>query len=306
MPKTQTRKQSQGRSSRSKGDLFEVLVCLGLGKHYNLSPKELEEERVSLEKQIITQFPDGELRVAEQHRRAKIALSCIVRELEVRGNGNPIMINWIGRGWQSQKTLADVRVFFANKSSIGISLKSTRQGKGTQKNLGYRSVRALLGLDIDKELAEMWVNIRSSMKKIPALKKLSDTSMAQIKRLKYKFPIIQTIGKKYGEVVQRIAVARSVILFNKLSDAKKVLFLEEIFGNQKNSELLLNVLVAGDSILIGWSDLEPSVSKSGLVAKSLEDKSYGIFIDNQMVVRIQASFTNGIGLSPFCERAFLA
>lgn len=104
--------------------------------------------------------------------------------------------------------------------------------------------------------------------------------------------------------VQELAVDKSVKLFNALPKKKKLAFLEEIFGI-KSTKPLLSVLVEKDTPQLYWNETMRGLIEGKLVAEKIKDKSYRISADKKSLVRLQASFTNGIGLSAFCERAFL-
>ena len=198
---------------------------------------------------------------------------------------------------------------FNTEGSIGISLKSTRSGKGTQKNIGAGKLRFYLGLDVSREVEEMWKGIRVELKKGGGeLAELSSASSTKIKENKYRFPVIQKIGEKFGRRVQILATKKSTILFNKLGIEEKSKFLEFIFGSREKRPLL-NVLVEGKKVTTQWNEgFSYFVSNKNIRAvkdKKDNGKGYFIYIENQPVLRIQVNFTNGIGLSAFCERAFL-
>jgi len=303
-----TIEDSKRKSSRSKADLFEVLVAIGLGRHYNLDIRSLEKEKDRLEDKIY-EFKNGDRRTEEQYRRARILIPLLVKKLDkeiVSMYGKPSVVRWIGRRWQTENTLADIELIFKpKKASVGISLKSTRQGQGTQKNLGYKTLNKLLGLNLTSELDEMWSKIREDLKKRGSeLSEISQRSQRDIKDAKYKYPVIQEIGKRYGLPVQKLAVERSVMLFNKLSEKNRLKFLEEIFGIGSTNPLL-NVLVTGETVKLHWDEISRDLAKGNIFAEKLGDKSYHIIVDGKPIVRLQASFTNGIGLSAFCERAFI-
>jgi len=302
-----TVEDSKRKSSRSKADLFEVLVAIELSNIYKLKKDKFEKAKQELEN-IISKFPDGEKRIEEQYKRAKILTPTLVEKLNseiVPIHGKLKAIDWVGRRWQEEETLSDLDLTFDSDFLIGVSLKSTRQGLGTQKNLGYEKLKAFLGLDIDKELDGMWENIRRELSRAGGeLAKISSKSQGEIKNTKYRFPIIQKIGRRYGVPVQELAIDKSVELFNALPKEKRLAFLEEIFGI-KSTKLVLNVLVEKDSPRLSWNETMRGLIEGELVAEKIKNKSYRILADKNPIIRLQASFTNGIGLSAFCERAFL-
>ena len=307
MFKVFTIEDSKRKSSRSKADLFEVLVAIELSQHYGLNTKSLEKEKNKLEQEI-SKFRNGERRTEEQYKRTKILIPFLIKKLDtevIPSYGKPSEIKWIGRRWQEEATLSDIELIFKSDNSLGISLKSTRQGGGTQKNLGYDKLHQLIGIDINRELNEMWSRIRKDINKGGGeLSKMSQKSQQQIKDAKYKFPAIQKIGKKHGLPIQKLAVEQSVALFNQLSRESKLRFLEEIFGSE-STKPLLNVLVEGETPKLYWNEDSQVFIKGEIFAEKLKDKSYQIVASGKPIVRLQASFTNGIGISAFCERAFL-
>lgn len=307
MPKVLTIEDSKRKSSRSKADLFEVLIAMELSQCYDLNVDSLKKEKNKLEHKI-SKFKNGERRTEEQYKRVKILIPLLIKKLDtevVPTYGKPSDIEWIGRKWQEEETLSDVELTFETGGSIGISLKSTRRGKGTQKNIGYDKLNCLLGINIDEELDEMWDRIRKDISKIGGdLSEIAKKSRRQIKNAKYDFPIIQKIGKKHGFSIQKLAVKQSVSLFNKLSKKRKLRFLEEIFG-EGSTKPLLNILVEGEVPKLYWNETVNSLTKGDIFAEKLKDKSYHIVVNGKPILRLQASFTNGIGLSAFCERAFL-
>lgn len=307
MHKIITVEDSMRKSSRSKADLFEILVAIGLCDVYKLKKDNLLRLRHELESKI-SKFSNGETRTEEQYKRSGILTPALVEKLEsdiIPTHGNVISIDWIGRRWQEEETLSDLYLTFDSGFSMGIALKSTRQGLGTQKNLGYEKLKKLLGLNIDKELTEMWGKIRQDLSNSKGeLSKISTKSQSEIKNAKYRFSIIQKIGKIHGILVQELAVDKSVKLFNASPKSKRLIFLEEIFGI-KSAKPVLNALAERDSPQLYWNETIKGLIEGELTAEKIKEKSYRILADKKPIVRLQASFTNGIGLSAFCQRAFL-
>lgn len=302
-----TIEDSKRKSSRSKADLFEVLIAIELTKYYGLGVDSLKREKNKLEHEI-SKFRNGDRRTEEQYKRAYVLTPCLIKKLDTEvmpTYGKPKEIRWIGRRWQEEETLSDIDIIFKSVDSIGISLKSTRRGKGTQKNMGYLKLKQLLGININSELDEMWSTIRKDIsEKGGELSKIAQRSRKEIKDAKYKYSVIQEIGNKNGLSIQKLAVNQSVALFNKLSRERKLIFLEEIFGTG-SVKRLLNALVEDMIPKLYWNETSQDFLKGNLLAERLKDKSYYISANGKPIVRVQASFTNGIGLSAFCERAFL-
>lgn len=307
MPGVLSVEDSRRKSSRSKADLFEVLIALKLRRYYGLDTEDLERERRKLEREL-AKFRNGERRTDEQYRRARILVPPLIKKLDteiVRAYGKPSEVKWIGRRWQVEATPSDVELVFVSGKSVGISLKSTRQGRGTQKNIGYGKLNRLLGVSLNRELEGMWRRVREDIhKRGGELSKIARKSKGKIKEAKYTYPVIQQIGKRHGLPIQKLAVDQSVALFNGLPEKRKLVFLEEIFG-VGSTQQLLNALVEGEVPKLYWNKATKDLIMGDLRAEKLGDKSYQITANGRPLVRLQISFTNGIGLSAFCERAFL-
>lgn len=294
------------KSSRSKADYFELLVAEKLRSQFGLATgfqPIIDEVR----NEIISKYPDGKERVAEQENRSSKVFQPLVKFLAGEGIDEVEKVDWIGRLHQKEKTLSDVDLTLSNDEIIGISLKSVGAGSGTLKNMGYRSVKKHLGLDIDNDLKHMWETIRSRLEKSAQtrVKRLSTASKSAIKNAKRMYPIIEQVGYECGHPVQIRSVSESIMLFNKLSTNDKREFISYIFG-LRDPRRVLNVVATGDNINIYWNAVnEALLTSAGLQARQIEDISYGIYLDNKFIVRVQASFTNGIGISAYCQRAFL-
>lgn len=300
--------ESRKKSSRSKADMFEVLLALRLSDHYGLETTLLKKELAVLEAEL-ARFLNGERRVSEQQQRLNILLPILVKELDdalVPESGKPVEIKWVGREWQARRTLSDINIKFSSGYRLGISVKSTRSGKGTQKNLGTRSLRELLGLDLTGEVKDMWQRVSVALSRRGGkLAELSKEGATVIRKSKYQFPIIQEIGKRCGYPVQKIGIEKSVKLFNNLTPKRKLDFVEHILGIEESIPLL-NAGVVGEQPYLYWNEDFNKLLTGTLAAKMERGvKGYYITVDGTPILRIQANFTNGIGLSAFCERAFL-
>ncbi len=300
-------KKNIEKSSRAKADFFELLICQGLINYFRL-PRNYTEEIKTLRK-TLSIFPDGKLRIKDQEEKAKRLLphigNLLKRKSKTQGQIKEIL--WIGRAFRANKTLADVKVIFGNNDSIGISLKSVGVGTGTQKNIGYKSVKECLQVDLDKELKNLWLKIRTTLKTMGGeYSKISELSQKAIKDSKYQYPKIQEFARKLAEPIQRKATRESVWHFNRLPLKDKINFLKILLGYDKKLELL-TIIVSQKDILSYSNDKYDSLvtGKVKVEAKAIKSKSYGIFINGNLVLRVQSSFTNGVGLSPFCQRAFL-
>jgi hypothetical protein len=290
------------KSSRSKADYFEVLIAEHIARHYDLGVnfrKEIKELKIN-----VLIFKDGNERIEEQEKKASKTAEKIIKFFKENSVGKIKHVEWIGRLHQSEETLSDVNVNTDEDEVIGISLKSIRIGTGTQKNLGKETVKTYLSIDIEDALDEMWKKIRQELVK-NGLKDISVLGKTKVKNAKYKHPIISTLGKKFGLPIQRMAVEQSVKNFNSLPLEKKQEFLRLIYGF-KDMRRLLNVYARDNGIDLYWNEKYSEISNShDLEAQRISDKAYCLKHNGAAVLRVQSSFTNGIGISPFCQRAFL-
>lgn len=298
---------NDSRSSRAKADLFELLVTINLSYYYEINPyaEYLQEiDRLTLK---IQQQTNGKVRIAEQHQRSEILLPKLIEIINndiAAKHGKPISIDWVGRKWQSTNGLEDLTLKF-NDFKLGISLKSTRAGNGTQKNFGCRKLEELIGLNMDYDIEQMWRSIRHELKGYGGTYEvISDLNKSQIKRNKYKYPLVAEIGKKYGAEVQKMAAEMSTKLFNQLSNESKNRFLEEVYGLDTNLPLI-NAIVTLNTTKIYWNHKQNKNFGKLTAETDADGLSYKIYSDHKAILRVQCSFTNGIGLSPFCERVFM-
>lgn len=294
------------KSSRSKADYFEVLVADKLARHYKVG-KNFQREVAELEEGIKVAFVDGEYRILEQRRRATDTSEKLIDFLMREGIIKIKDVEWVGRYHQTKHTLSDVDLILDNDEKIGISLKSVGSGLGTQKNLGYDSLASYLSLNIDEDLANMWNNIRRDLKKSASIeiRALAEKSKATIYRHKRDYPVIKESGRRWGYIVQVESVKQSVENFNKLTANKRSEFLKAIFGT-KDTRRLLNVIAQPEEVKIYWNKIYDSIiSGEGCEARKITDIGYGIYINNKRILTIQTCFTNGVGISPYCQRAFL-
>jgi len=294
------------KSNRSKADYFEALIADKLAKHYKIG-ENFQCEVTELEEEIALAFIDGEYRIFEQKGRAKNTSEKLINFLMGEGITKIKDVEWIGRYHQTKHTLSDVDLILGNNKKIGVSLKTVGSGLGTQKNLGYDSMTTYLSLNIDKDLANMWDNIRMDLKKStnPKIKELAEKPKTTIYRHKRDYSIIKEIGRRWGHIVQVESVKQSVENFNKLTADKRSEFLRVIFGT-KDTRRLLNVIALPEEVKIYWNKIYDSIiSGEGCEARKLTDVGYGIYLNNKRILTIQTCFTNGVGISPYCQRAFL-
>lgn len=301
--------RSRQKSSRSKADLLEILVTINLRDEFKLNKEDLIKEFNKIRKHIgENNYKDENVRIDEQQKRANLITKFLIKKISeiTNKNGFPTQIDWVGRKWQDEGSVSDIDITFKSSYLMGFSIKSTRNGFGTQRNIGKATSIRYLNLDIDKELKIMIAGLRKELFKQneSQIRQLSSMSLTSIKNAKYKFPIIQIIGKKLGEKVQKKAVEQNIEQFNQLSRERKLNFVSYLFGLEKKP--ITNVICVGETIYFCENSTFNNLVKENFIAsKSKSNKGFYISSNKKNYLRIQVNFTNGLGLSPFCERAFL-
>lgn len=295
------------KSNRAKADLFELLFTEKLINEYSVKKSYLLD--IKEIKKYLLATSKGIFKIKEQEERIKLIIPFSIKFLndEIKKRGKIVDVEWTGRIFHKTNSLADVVILFENKEKLEISLKSVGVGTGTQKNIGYAPIKKYLGVNLDKDLQKMWLTLRSELKNLGGnYKKISMLPKSVIKNSKYRLKKIGFLGRKLGLPIQKKATRKSVINFNKLPQEQKINFLKLLLGYDEKKELL-TIIISGEKLIAYSNDKYFPLfnNKVKLWSKMIKDKSYCILIDGKDILRIQSCFTNGIGISAFCQRAFL-
>ena len=268
----QIKKDWLKKSSRSKADLFEVLVADYLARVFKIK-KDFKKDINNLTN-LLKKFENGQFRNEEEQIRAKQTATELIKFLEQEGINNIKNVEWVGRYHQTKGTLSDVDLILEN---------------------------------IDDDFEEMWRRIRQDLRQRGGyLASISGDPKTTIKKKKRTHPVIEKIGKKHGYPIQVSSVKRSIENFNNFGQKEKSDFMRLIFGLGEDKRRLLNIVAQRNKVSIYWNEIYNSiVSGKGLQARKLKNVSYGIYSNGKFILRLQASFTNGIGISAYCQRAFL-
>jgi hypothetical protein len=214
---------------------------------------------------------------------------------EILKKGRIIKVIWVGRKL-TIKTTSDVDAEHKTHRFTRFSIKSIGQsGTGTIKNLGMGTLEKYLGIDFKNEYDEMWRKLRIYTKE----PKISQDELKQ-KIVKSKKLLSWTTrnGQKYQRELNKLCFRA----FNSLSKRDKVEFLNFILDVYDED---LYVIIVNFKGVIIYKPVEKEVKLiSNIKAKKNSGVGYTIFINNIPTYRIQTNATNGIGISPFCQRAF--
>jgi len=290
-------KNRKVKSNRAQADYFELLVCQYICHLYKVTFS-YSEDLAKLSNKILV-LPDGKERLKLQNDNF-IKIQSKIKEIldyEISRKGKVVRVIWVGRNLLIETT-SDVDAEHINKQKTRFSIKSiANTGTGTLKNLGARQIKNFLGIDFSRQYEEMWRKLRNY---------LSDHETPQ-EKLKKKVQRNQKLlkwatenGKKYQIELNELCFNA----FNSLSAKKKMDFLN--FVTDCNDDDLYVIIVNSVDVII-YKPIEKKLK----IIKSIEarkdkltDVGYAIYIDGKPTYRVQTNYTNGIGISAYCQRIF--
>lgn len=290
-------KNRKVKSNRAQADYFELLVCQYICHLYNVTFS-YSEDLAKLSNKILV-LPYGKKRLKLQNDNF-IKIQPKIKEIldyEIGQKGKVIRVIWIGRNLLIETT-SDVDAEHINRQKTRFSIKSiANTGTGTLKNLGARQIKSFLGVDFSKQYEEMWQKLRDYLNDYETpQKKIKKKVQRNQKLLKW----ATENGRKYQIELNELCFNA----FNPLSIEKKIKFLN--FITDCNDDDLYVIIVNSVNVII----YKP-VEKKLKVIKSIEakkdkltDVGYAIYIDGKPTYRVQTNFTNGIGISAYCQRIF--
>lgn len=291
------RKSRKVKSNRAQADYFELLVCQYICHLYGIRFA-YSKNIASLSNKIL-KLPEGAKRLELQNSNLLKLESELkkILEFEVKRKGKIVEVEWVGRSL-TIKTTSDVDAEHITKKLTRFSIKSIRSaGTGTVKNLGMDSLKKYLNIDFSKQYEEMWKKLRDYTQEFDISKLALKNKVNKNKEL---LKWAQSNGKKYQKELNELCHKS----FNNLSRKGKAEFLNFILDADDKD---LYVIIVNDKGVVVYKPIE---DKLGIVdkieAKERTDSGVGytIFINKVPTYRIQTNNTNGIGISPFCQRVF--
>jgi len=290
-------KNRKVKSNRAQADYFELLVCQYICHLYKVTFS-YSEDLAKLSNKILV-LSDGRERLKLQNDNF-IKIQSKIKEIldcEIRQKGKVIRVIWVGRNLLIETT-SDVDAEHINKQKTRFSIKSiANTGTGTLKNLGARQIKSFLGVDFSKQYEEMWLKLRNYLNnhEIPQ-EKIKKKVQKNKKLLKW----ATENGRKYQIGLNELCFNA----FNSLPTEKKIDFLN--FITDCNDDDLYVIIVNSVDVII----YKP-VEKKLKVIKSIEarkdkltDVGYAVYVDGKPTYRVQTNYTNGIGISAYCQRIF--
>jgi succinate dehydrogenase flavin-adding protein (antitoxin of CptAB toxin-antitoxin module) len=287
----------RAKSNRAQADYFELLTCQYICHLYNI--RFSYSKNLALLSNKVLKLPDGSKRMELQNSnflKLEPELKEIL-EFETDKKGRIIEVLWVGRNL-AIKTTSDVDAEHITKELTRFSIKSIKgDGTGTVKNLGMKSLERYLKIDFSQENKIMWEKLREYTQEFDIPKaELKKKVNKRKKLLKW----AQSNGRDYQIKLNELCYKS----FNNLMRKEKVNFLNFILDADDKD---LYVIIVNDGGVVIYKPIE---DKLGIVDKIEAKKStnsdvgYSIFINGVPTYRIQTNNTNGIGISPFCQRVF--
>lgn len=246
-----------------------------------------------------------------QEKRLKLGLPVFLNELNQLISilrSDITEIDWTGREDIGDR-VADLDLKFLNTKKIPISIKSG--GPGTERNLGGRSLKKLLGYSTDSTIEKMlrqvliqfnnelknvnfgnsWGNIRMIMKQQSNSERLRD--------------IASEIGREY-----QIKFSLEIInAWEKSTDRQKLELLKYLSLQNDPRDLGLKIFVADNSQAYFKKTLDIKKIKPNDLDIKINQRSekgtLDFLIYGKAYWRLNVNFTNGLGLSPLAVRVFL-
>lgn len=285
------------KSNRAQADYFELLVCQYICHLYNVTFS-YSKNLAQLSNKILV-LPDGKERLKLQNDNF-IKIQPKIKEIldyEIVQKGKVIKVVWVGRNLLIETT-SDVDAEHINKQKTRFSIKSiANTGTGTLKNLGAKQIESFLGVDFSKQYKEMWQKLRNYLDDQENSQKKIKRKVQRNKKL-LKWAIEN--GKKYQIELNELCFNA----FNSLPLEKKIDFLNFITDCNDND---LYVIIVNSVDIIIYKPVEKKLK----VIKNIEAKKdkltntgYAIYVNGKPTYRVQTNFTNGIGISAYCQRIF--
>jgi hypothetical protein len=288
-------KDRRVKANRAQADYFELLVAQYICHLYKIRFS-YSKDLATLSNKILD-VPDGVNRLKLQNENF-LKLAAKLKKIllfETSKKGKIIEVVWLGRKLMI-KTTSDVDAEHITHSFTRFSIKSiSKSGLGTIKNIGMNSLKKYLNVEFAPNYNQMWKKLINFSNRPELSNNKLKKAVLKNKKL-YKFA--SDNGKKYQNKLNGLCLEA----FNNLSKENKLNFLNFIL-DAKDKDLYVVIANSKGAVIYKANEKEvKSVSK--IIAKKGSDVGYTIHIDDVPTYRIQTNATNGIGISPFCQRVF--
>lgn len=246
-----------------------------------------------------------------QENRLKYGLPIFIKELNQRVstlNSDLEEIDWTGREDIGNR-VADLDLKFLNTIKIPVSIKSG--GPGTERNLGGRSLKKLLGYNTNSTIEEMLKQVLTEFEK--KLKNVNfGHSWGSIRRTmeqQTNSEHLRNIAAEIGKIYQIRFSIELITAWNNSTDRQRIELLKYLSLQNDPRDLGLIIFVAEDGHAYFKNTLDiQKIKPSDLEIKINERSEKGtldFLIFGKVYWRLNVNFTNGLGLSPLAIRVFL-
>jgi hypothetical protein len=285
------------KSNRAQADYFELLVCQYICHKLNI--RFAYSKNLAELSNLILDLPRGKERLKLQNNNLLKLMPKLdeILDFEVSRKGKIIDVIWVGRQLII-KTISDVDVKHITHQFTKFSVKSIfKTGLGTIKNLGMRSIRKFLGIDFKSQYKEMWENLKNYLRQPSASQRIIRNKVLENSEL---LQWAVKNGQRYQQELNELCFNA----FNKLSHRNKVEFLNFILDADDPD---LYVIIVNARGVVIYKPCERRIEfQQKIEAREKTKVGYTIYIDGVPTYRVQTNATNGIGISPFCQRIFFA
>lgn len=285
----------KAKSNRAQADYFELLVGQHIaqqarvGFSYNKEIAELSNK--------ILKLPNGQNRLELQNKNLIRIIPEIdkIIDFETKQKGKIIEVRWIGRRLNI-KTTSDIDAEHLSKLLTRFSIKSIEGlGTGTIKNLGLRALNQYLGTDFSKQSEAMWDGLRE----FTGEHSISQNQLKRkVRRNKKWLQWATENGKKFQKELNLLSYKS----FNNLLMKDRLKFLSYILDT--NDKDLYVIIVNANRVTVFKPVDDKLRLTDKITAKKDSNVGYKFLINGVPTYRIQTNNTNGIGISPFCQRVF--
>lgn len=290
---------------------FELKLIEGICKSRNLVFKHSNDLLRYIDLLKISHKQNAQDKMNIQNDRIRLGLPIFLQklsEIEAAISQKLIDVNWVGR--QNLGTrVADIDLIMDKNKTIPISAKSG--GPGTERNLGGKSLAALIDYNSKPTINEMkkqtlavlensfpgvafgksWTQIRSTIDAHPKSDEMRDQAAV--------------VGNKF----QQIFADELLHVWNMASDGQRMALLKYISLQNDIRDFGLKIFVASDQ----GAYFRNIMDISGLQANDLNiirhltssNGTLELLVRNVPRWRMNVNFTNGLGLSPLAVRIFV-
>ncbi len=246
-----------------------------------------------------------------QENRLRIGLPIFLNGLNQMVStlsSNLAAIDWTGREDIGER-VADLDLRFINSMKIPISIKSG--GPGTERNLGGKSLKKLLGYNTNSTMEQMLKQVltqfSNEIENVNFGSSWGSIRKTIEKQINSKH--LRCIAAEIGKVYQ-IKFSHEILnAWNKSSDNQKLDLLKYLSLQNDPRDLGLKIFIADDNQAYFKNTLDiQKINPNDLEIKINERSEKGtldFLIFGKVYWRLNVNFTNGLGLSPLAIRVFL-